>query len=204
MKRLPILLLVVALSCLIVRELQYAGDRKDWRVWSQDTLRLLTDLNVNRSQRVILQRERDSIGLFAESLKALANRQNVQIGRFRASGDSLRLLLTTATPQESLPLTLGLVETYRVALDSSLSRSSVLEAFIALRDSQIVRLTQSEALGWRSADSLAALVRRTPKHGCRKIPIVGISVPTLGIGYGIGPRGAGPVVALTIPIGGCR
>lgn len=198
MKRLPILLLVIALSCLVLTTFQHEQQQRLWRVWEADTARLLTDLNVNRSQRVILQRERDSIGLFAESLKALANRQNVQIGRFRASGDSLRLLLTTATPQESLPLALGLAETYRVALDSSLSRSSVLEVFIALRDSQMVRLTQSEALGWRSADSLAALIRRTPKVGCKRL--FGVPLPQLGVGYGLTTRGAGPVVALVVPI----
>lgn len=203
MKRLPILLVVVALSVVVVREFQYAGARKDWQNWAKDTTRLLADLNVNRSQRLILQRERDSLETLANRLLATANRQYSKIQEYRGVADSLRGVLTTAPDaSDSAQVALRLAETYRVALDSAQEESSLLRAYIALRDSQMVRLTQSEALGWRSADSLAALIRRTPKHGCKRL--FGVPLPQLGVGYGLTTKGMGPVVALTIPISGCR
>lgn len=55
------------------------------------------------------------------------------------------------------------------------------------------------------ADQLAVALQ---KQGCRKIPLLGISLPKVGIGYGAtltnGVVRTGPVVAVVIPLGGCR
>lgn len=199
MKRLPIVLLVVALCVVVVREVQYAGARKDWAIWQADTVRLLADLNVNRSQRLILQRERDSLESLANRLLGVANRQSGVIRAYRIAAESLQSALDSSpTPSDSLDVALRLADTYRVALDSAQAESSVLRTYSALRDSQMVRLTRSEVLGWRSADSLAALIRRTPSHGCKRF--LGVPLPRLGVGYGLGPRGMGPVVALVVPL----
>ena len=167
--------------------------------WESDTTRLFTQVEVDAivrdSARVFAVRS-DSV---AKRLTVIAERQKRSILHLQGIGDSLRGLLTTSTtPQESLSVALGAIETYRVALDTAQAVIDGYRSIVAVRDSQIVQLSRSERLGWKNVDSLTALIRRTPT--CRRIPLLGIPVPKMGLGYAVTTGGQGVGIGVMIPL----
>lgn len=101
--------------------------------------------------------------------------------------DSLRYAVERYTVAEQDAVYAHLeAQTLRGALDSA--------------QAAIVRLRATSRILEARGDSLASLLTRLPSR-CPKIPILGISVPKVGIGYAVTPRGAGPAVAVIIPLG---
>lgn len=201
-KLLPPLLWLVALVMVVYSVKEAIRAVRETVQFEQDTTRLFTQIEVDAivrdSARAFAVRS-DSV---AKSLTALAERQKRSILQLRGIGDSLRRVLgSTTNVPDSLHVAIGLIETLQSASDSLALRSSVLEAIIALRDSQIVHLVQSERLGWRGVDSLQALIRRTPT--CRKLPLLGVPVPRFGIGYAVTTGGQGVGIGVMVPLGKC-
>lgn len=101
--------------------------------------------------------------------------------------DSLRYAVERYTVAEQDALYAHLeAQTLRGALDSA--------------QASIVRLRGSVGLLEARGDSLASVLARAP-NPCPKIPILGIPLPRVGIGYALTARGAGPAVAVIIPLG---
>lgn len=200
MKKLLVTLLAVAVILTVLYSVKEAVRAiRETAVWEADTTRLFTQVEVDAIVRDSARAFADRSDSVAQSLATLAERQKRSILHLQGVGDSLRWVLDSATnAPDSLQIALGLIETLQATSDSLARRSSVLEAIIAAQKSQIVQLSRSERLGWKNVDSLQALIRRTPT--CRKIPILGISVPKLGIGYFATTGGHGVGIGVMVPL----
>lgn len=195
------LVLWIVLLCAVgysVRSCQ--GAVNEWRSWESDTTRLFTQMDADR-----LQRAEDAVEQLsneAERLRGVAERNGQLLkslrGTLKVQLDSLGQAQTTS---DSLHVALRALETYKAALDQSVQRSAVLEALSRTQDSTIQILTRSERVGWANADSLQALIRRTPK--CPRLPLVNVPMPRLGFGYAVTSGGSGVGVGVFVPLGRC-
>lgn len=103
--------------------------------------------------------------------------------------DSLRYAVERYTVAEQDAVYAHLeAQTLRGALDSA--------------QASIVRLKSTSAVLEARGDSLASVLARAP-NPCPKIPLLGIPLPKVGIGYAVTTGGQGLGVALVVPLG-CR
>lgn len=129
----------------------------------------------------------------ADSLSRLAHRPIVVPPPDTTLRDSLRYALQVGDTLSNrlhdallgLQTARGALDSLRVALDSQKQATASLRgAFEGERD---------------RADGLANLLKKTPS--CHKIPLLGISLPKVGIGYALTTHGVAPAVAVIIPLG---
>lgn len=196
---LPYLLLLGALAYFIP---QGCANDRAWEAWQADTQRLLRSIDGMKSQKLILERENDSLRK-AIGNKVVVAERNANLARgAKAEADSFRALLDSSqNAPDSLQNALWLAERLGVAYDSLNSAyHGIREAFLA-QSLLTQRLTVSEKQAWSAVDSLSALIRRTP--GCQRIPILGIPVPKVGIGVGVGLKGPGLMLGVVVPLS-CR
>lgn len=200
MKKLLVPLLAVAVILTVLYSVKEAVRAiRETAVWEADTTRLFTQVEVDAIVRDSARAFADRSDSVAQSLATLAERQKRSILHLQGVGDSLREVLDSATnAPDSLQIALRLIETIGATSDSLARRSSVLEAIIASQQEAVVRLRVSDSLGWKNVDSLQALIRRTPT--CRKIPLLGIPAPKVGIGYFATTGGHGVGIGVMVPL----
>lgn len=193
---LPYLLLLGALAYFIPSSC--ANDAK-WEAWREDTTRLLRSIDGLKSQRLIVERENDSLRTVIGRKSGVAERNATTAQVLRGVAESLQVALDSAqSAPESLQIALGRAETLQGAYDT------LLVGFVALRGAFLSqslltqRLTISEKQAWSAVDSLSALIRRTP--GCPRIPLLGIPLPKVGLGVGVGVKGPGVMVGVVVPL----
>lgn len=201
-KLLPPLLWLTVLACLFFGIRSAVRSAGQWAVWDASADRTLFEVDSLKRLRTQDSVAIDSLRRVGKQALANADRQHRSVLQLKGTADSLVALLDSATDTpESLWVTTRALETTQAALGEALSENASLRASYAAQSILTQRLTVSEKQAWGAVDSLVALVRRVP--GCPKIPILGISVPKVGIGVGVGIKGPGVMVGVVVPLG-CR
>lgn len=165
---------------------------------------------------VVLRAQNQALALSGDSLQTVARKGVQSAEEARRRADALRASLThppvptpDTTLRDSLRFWRDSATVAQFGAETALRLSETLQGSL---DSLTVAFEaqQAAAAHFRLAyegerdrgDSLVAVLRTMPV-GCKRLPLLGIPVPVVGIGYALTPKGIAPAVALTVPLGKC-
>lgn len=202
-KRLLVPALYTALALTVLFSVRSVmRDFREIAQWGADTTRTFDSVEVHRlihdTVEAVVTRNQQVV----DSLQSIANRRSVLRNAAERKGDSLLARLDSAVSEsDSLFIALQTAQSYRVALGEATGEIVSLRSIVAQQALSLSRLETDNKTAWADIDSLQSLIRRTPT--CRKIPILGISAPKLGIGYFATTGGHGIGVGVFVPLGKC-
>lgn len=145
----------------------------------------------------------------ADSLKAAADRQHQKSVQPRSV--HVQPPLPDTTQADSLAYWVGVAgvrgDSLRDALQSLDSLEGAYQSLAGAFEAQRAATGRMGAAYEGERQRAAELEGALRKSGCKRIPLLGIPLPTLGIGYGAQLSGgvvrAGPTVAIAIPLRKC-
>lgn len=176
---------------------------------------------VTRDSMVAVSRVKDSlVGVAVRHAQQDSGRVD-SLGRvtarLRARGDSLVALLGRPHPvprpdttvrdslrywRDSASVAQTVAETALNALQARQTELGALRGQLEAETALAGHLRDALTLQTSRADGLEATLRKMPV-GCRRIPVLGIPIPKVGIGAALTTHGLEPAVAIIVPLGGC-